>query len=103
MILTVFRSRLRDSGHEAYMALAPRISALAQSMPGYISHKIFVAQDGERLTLVAFDDEASQRAWAQQVDHVAAKRQGRESFYASYSIQVCEVLRSSSFEADTDA
>jgi len=28
---------------------------LARSMPGYLSHKGFVADDGERVTLVEFD------------------------------------------------
>ena len=97
MILTVFRSRLRDENREAYMALAPRISELARTMPGYRSQKVFVAEDGERVTIVEFEDEASQRAWSQQVDHVAAKKEGRASFYAEYSLQICEVVRESRF------
>jgi len=97
MIVTVFRSRLRKEGRQAYFELAPRMAELARTMPGYRSHKVFVAEDGERLTLVEFEDEASQRAWATQADHVAAKKQGRADFYAEYSLQVCEVLRESRF------
>jgi len=97
MIVTIFRSRLREEGRAEYMALAPRISALAQTMPGYISHKVFTAEDGERVTLVEFKDQESHRAWAGQLDHVAAKKRGREAFYTQYSIQVCEVLRESRF------
>lgn len=96
-MVTVFRSRLREDGREAYFDLAPRMAELARTMPGYRSHKVFVAEDGERLTLVAFEDEASQRAWSTQADHVAAKKQGRADFYAEYSLQVCEVLRESRF------
>jgi heme-degrading monooxygenase HmoA len=95
MILTVFRSRLREDARDEYMALAPKISALAKGMPGYVSHKGFVAEDGERVTIVEFEDEESHKAWARQVDHVEAKRRGQASFYAEYSIQVCEVLRES--------
>lgn len=97
MIVTVFRSRLRDDVSAAYQDLQPKISALARGMPGYVSHKVFTAEDGERLTLVEFADEASLRGWATQVDHVAAKREGRASFYAEYSLQVCQVLRVSTF------
>lgn len=97
MIVTIFRSRLRDEGREDYLQLAPRIAELARGMPGYIAHKVFVAEDGERVTIVEFEDEASQQAWARQLDHVAAKKQGRESFYAEYSLQICQVTRSSSF------
>lgn len=98
MIITVFRSRLREDGLEAYAQMAPRMSEMARSMPGYISHKVFVAEDGERVTLVEFEDEASQRAWSAQADHVTAKRAGRESFYAEYSLQVCQVTRESRFK-----
>lgn len=97
MIVTVFRSRLRDEHRAAYLALAPKMAELARGMPGYLSHKAFVAEDGERVTVVEFADLASQQAWATHVDHMAAQQQGRTSFYAEYSIQVCEVLRESRF------
>lgn len=99
MILTVFRSRLRDDSRDEYMALAPRISELARAMPGYRSHKVFVAEDGERVTLVEFEDTRSQRAWATQAQHVEAKQRGREALYAEYSVQICEVVRESRFKA----
>lgn len=99
MIVTVFRSRLKDESRAEYLALAPRMAELARSMPGYRSHKAFVAEDGERVTIVEFEDEASQRAWAQHAEHLAAKQRGREAFYAEYSIQVCTVQRESRFAA----
>jgi heme-degrading monooxygenase HmoA len=46
------------------MALAPKIYELTESMPGYLSHKGFVAEDGERITIVEFKDQESQNAWA---------------------------------------
>lgn len=47
MVLTVFRSRLRPEAQAEYGELAPQMSKLARSMPGYKSHKAFVAEDGE--------------------------------------------------------
>ncbi|RZD52878.1 MAG: hypothetical protein CXT64_03825 [Methanobacteriota archaeon] len=47
MIVTVFRSRLNSDVGEEYMEMAMRMSELAQTMPGYISHKSFLADDGE--------------------------------------------------------
>ena len=99
MILTVFRSRLRDEGRTAYMEVASRMSALAKGMPGYVAHKSFIAEDGERITIVEFADEASQRQWATHAEHAAAKKRGRAEFYAEYSLQVCEVVRESKFKA----
>ena len=57
----------------------------------------------ERLTLVEFDSAEAQRGWSTQLDHVAAKKQGRQDFYAEYRLQVCEVIRESRFQADDAA
>ncbi|HET9652649.1 MAG TPA: antibiotic biosynthesis monooxygenase [Usitatibacter sp.] len=103
MILTVFRSRLRPESVEEYYEWAGRISAAAKSMPGYISHKSFTAEDGERVTIVEFADEESQRAWARQAEHVEAKKRGRAAFYSEYKIQVCTVSRELSFNAEPAA
>jgi len=52
MIVTVFRSRLMPGVREEYLALAERMNELAKTMPGYISHKGFFAEDGERVTVI---------------------------------------------------
>ena len=103
MIVTVFRSRLRPGVREEYVALVERMNALAQTMPGYISHKGFWADDGERVTIVEFADEPSQRAWAVNAQHVEAKKKGRADFYEEYKVQVCGVLRESAFKAKESA
>lgn len=95
MIVTVFRSRIRPQAREAYDALAPRMSELARAMPGYVSHKTFTADDGERVTIVEFETEEAQRAWATHPDHRAAQRQGRAEFYSEFRLQICEVRRES--------
>lgn len=100
MIVTVFRSRLRPEHADEYSATATRMSELASAMPGYISHKVFTAADGERVTIVEFKSAATHRAWAADAAHAAAKQAGRERFYSEYSIQVCEVLRSNSFSRE---
>lgn len=102
MIVTVFRSRLREENRDAYAAVASRMSELARGMPGYIAHKSFTADDGERVTIVEFASEAAQRDWARHAEHVAAKQQGRESFYSEYALQICSVLRESRFPAPAD-
>ncbi len=97
MPLTVFRSRLRGEALEEYAEWAGRMSALAQSMPGYVSHKTFTADDGERVTLVEFASEETHRAWARHPEHREAQQKGRDAFYQAYRIQICEVVRESSF------
>jgi len=57
MIITVFRSRLMPEVREEYVALVDRMVELARTIPGYISHKGFFADDAERVTIVEFEHE----------------------------------------------
>lgn len=103
MVVTIFRSRLKPENQQEYYEWAARMSALAKTMPGYVSHKGFVAEDGERVTLVEFADEASQRIWATNLQHVEAKKKGRADFYTEYKLQICTIERESSFSATAKA
>ena len=102
MILTVFRSRLRTEAQAEHGELAPQMSKLARSMLGYKSHKVFVAEDGERLTLVEFEDDTTQFDWANHSEHRAAQKRGRSAFYSEYSLQICEVKRESRFSTSEE-
>ena len=97
-IVTVFRSRVRKETLGEYVPLATRMSELATKMPGYLAHKGFVADDGERVTIVEFESEEAHRAWAQHAEHVEAKKKGRATFYSEYKIQICAVQRESEFK-----
>ena len=96
-MLTVFRSRLREESVEEYRATASRMEELARAMPGLLDFKTFTADDGERVSIIVFDSLEAQEAWRDNAEHRAAQRRGRTSFYESYRIQVCEVLRESVF------
>ena len=97
-VMTVFRSRLREVAAEAYAEHAVRMSELARSMPGYVEHKVFTADDGERVTLVRFADRASHDAWARHPDHREAQRAGVADYYEEYSIAVGDIDRSHAWE-----
>src|SRR5947207_1254278 len=92
MIVTVFRSRLRPGLQDEYLALVERMRAIAVTMPGYISHKGFWAEDGERVTLVEFESEETLRAWRMHPEHRQAQQAGRDTYYTEYHVAVCEVL-----------
>jgi heme-degrading monooxygenase HmoA len=74
---------------------------LAVKMPGYVSHKAFVAEDGERLTLFEWESAETLRAWATHPEHLAVKALGRQKFYEDYRLQVCEVVRESTYVRPT--
>ncbi|HEU5034408.1 MAG TPA: antibiotic biosynthesis monooxygenase [Mycobacteriales bacterium] len=98
-VVTVFRSRLRPDA-AGYHEHAERMSELARTMPGYVEHKTFTADDGERVTVVTFADRASHDAWRRNDDHRDAQRSGIRDYYASYTIQTGVVDRVRVFPAD---
>lgn len=103
MIVTVFRSRLKPEAQPEYIDWARRMSEIAKSMPGYVSHKVFVAEDGERVTIVEFESMDALQAWREHPEHLAAKKKGRRDFYLDYRVQVCEVRRESALRSPADA
>jgi len=99
MIVTVFRSRLNRDVQDAYGPMAKRMSELARTIPGYVSHKGFVAEDGERVTIVEFESEEALQQWRIHPEHAKAKRRGIESFFSDYKFQICEVIKSRAWES----
>jgi heme-degrading monooxygenase HmoA len=97
MVITVFRSRLRTEANQEYERWAHRMNELAASMPGFISIKTFAAEDGERVSIVEFESEATHAAWRDHPEHREAQRLGRERFYSEFQIQVCTPLRRCDF------
>jgi heme-degrading monooxygenase HmoA len=103
MVITVFRSRLKPGVRDEYVALVERMNELARTMPGYISHKGFFAEDGERVTIVEFEHEEGVRAWRSNPEHIAAQRLARQKYYSEYHVQVCTLDRESHFNAEEAA
>ena len=103
MIVVVFRSRLRPGLRDEYVALVDRLNAVARTMPGYISHKGFFADDGERVTIVEFEHEEGLRAWRRHPQHVEAIKLARQKYYVEFSVQICTLDRESKFKADDAA
>lgn len=100
MILTIFRSRLKQGITREYDEQVQITAPLAEASPGFLGHKMFVADDGERITVVEFESLEAQRAWSLTHEHKEAAKSGRRHFYANYKIQICSVLRESSFSAE---
>jgi heme-degrading monooxygenase HmoA len=79
------------------------MNELARTMPGYISHKGFFADDGERVTVVEFEHEEGMRAWRTHPEHIQAQRLARQRYYTEYHLQVCELVRDSHYKEEAPA
>jgi heme-degrading monooxygenase HmoA len=97
MMVVVFRSRLREEARSAFAEREAEVWSWAQKMPGLVSSKDFVAEDGERVAIIEFRSAEELQAWREHAGHKLAQQQGRDEFFESYSLQVCELVRESRF------
>lgn len=98
MVIAVFRSRLRPEHAEEFQERAARLMKLAESMPGFLSYKLYTSEDGERCTIVEFASHEELLAWRNLPEHREAQRIGRERYYEEYRLHVGEPARESRFE-----
>ncbi len=73
---------------------------LAKEMPGFVSIKTFIADDGERVSIIEFKNEETHNAWKNHPEHKEAQRLGREKFYSEFKIQVLDNPRSYAYKSE---
>jgi heme-degrading monooxygenase HmoA len=101
MVIVLIRTALRDPVDlPAYEQTATRMDEIVRTIPGFVSVKDYVADDGERISMVCFESQQSLTAWREHPEHVVAQRRGKQEFYASYDVRICEVVRAYDFTAD---
>jgi len=98
MVVIVFRSRTRPEISERYHKMADKMAAIARSMPGFISFKDFLADDGEHISIHEWETPEHLRAWREHPDHKHVQALGREEFYEEYTLHVCDNPRTSRFQ-----
>jgi len=99
MLVILFRSKLTATAGEEYAQMAAEMDAHARTFDGYIDVKAYLAEDGERLTVVWWRDEESLAVWRNDVRHRFAQEAGRARWYEYYKMDVAEVIRQKDFVA----
>jgi heme-degrading monooxygenase HmoA len=95
MVIVLIRNALRPGVDvAAYEALNARMFEILQGIPGFISVNGYSSADGDELGMVRFESLEALRAWREHPEHVLTRARGRNEFYASLQIEVCEVVRS---------
>lgn len=97
MVLVVFRSRLSARAGRDYEAMAEEMVERARTMPGFVDVRSYAADDGERVTLVWWEDEETMKAWREDARHRVAQQAGRETWYDEYHLEVAHRVRASHF------
>src|SRR5262245_46209641 len=97
MLVVLFRSKLVREP-DGYAEMAKEMLDLAKTMPGFVDVKAYTSDDGERLTVVWWEDEETLRAWRTHARHLVAQKTGRERWYEYYDLEVAEVKRQKRFD-----
>lgn len=97
MVVVVFRSRLSAEAGDDYSEMAAEMLATAAEMPGFVEFKSFKADDGERVSLVYWQDHETMAAWRNHPRHRVAQSNGRSKWYSSYRIEVADIARQNTF------
>jgi heme-degrading monooxygenase HmoA len=98
MVVILFRSKLTPTAGDDYARMAQAMDAHARTFKGFVDVKGFKAEDGERLTVVWWEDEESLRVWASDVKHRAAQESGRQKWYEYYKMDIAHVIRTTNFQ-----
>jgi heme-degrading monooxygenase HmoA len=92
-VVVVFRIALRsDLDVPAYEDVGTRMVELVQSMPGFLGMDYAPTEGGE-LIVARFESHDALKAWREHPEHLEAQRRGREEFFASYRIEICDEVR----------
>ena len=98
MVVILFRSRLAAEAGDDYHQMAAEMLATARQMPGFIEYKAFLADDGERISVIWWKDLETLAAWRNHPRHRVAQKTGRERWYENYNIEIAEVIRGGAFD-----
>jgi len=94
VIVVLFSTRsAADEPKEEHAERSARMHEIVEAMPGFVSYKEYVSDDGERVAMVRFESEEALHEWGTHPEHREAQRRGREAYFDRYWIQVCRTIR----------
>jgi len=89
----VIFSAQRTEGDHGYDDTAQRMVELAITMPGFLGVESTRDANGFGITVSYWQSEADIAHWKADMDHRAAREQGRSRWYQHYELRVAKVER----------
>ncbi len=91
MYAVIFRAEINQLD-ESYSEMAAQMRALAMDEYG-CTEFTSVTEGSQEISISYWPDQESIRRWKQDPGHVQAQELGKAKWYASYRVEVVEVLR----------
>ena len=92
MHVEVFRHRVDPDFQGEFDDLYARMVTVVRGLKGYISHKVFTAEDGERVLLGYFESFDAIEEWDVHPERKYAKERGKADVFTEYDVIVAEVV-----------
>ena len=92
MYVVIFKAEFKHQD-SVYSETAARMRELAKKKYGCIEF-VSVCDGENEISISYWESENQIKRWKQDEEHVKAQKKGKALWYKSYSIEVCEVVRS---------
>ncbi len=89
----------RVNGDHGYGEMANKMVKLAGQQPGFLG--IESARDSVGITVSYWSDLQSIESWKQNVEHAAAQKKGKTTWYEEFKIRICKVESDSDFSRES--
>lgn len=94
----IFTSK-RTDGDNDYSLMANKMVQLAKVQNGFLG--LDSARENIGITVSYWQSLEDIKKWKHHIDHTLARDLGREKWYSSYTVRICEVLKEYSFSNDS--
>lgn len=91
-IIAAFRMYVAEETRAEFERLYGEMSDIVSAMQGYVGHKVFVADDGERVVIAEWSDREAFVAWDHHPDHLRAKELGKSRLFNAYDVAVADIF-----------
>lgn len=91
MLVVIFTATFSNPDEE-YQQTASRLRELALSKYGCLEFRS-ACEDNTEIAISHWPDEDHIQRWKQDPEHLAAQKRGREKWYASWQIEIAEIVR----------
>lgn len=92
----IFSSKLQSENGvvpDGYEAMANQMIALAEKVEGYLGIESVRDSATCGITVSYWRTTEAIQTWRENVEHQVAQKMGREKWYRSYEVRICQVIR----------
>ncbi|MDN5299313.1 MAG: hypothetical protein PWP51_1866 [Clostridiales bacterium] len=93
----IFTSKRTDGDH-GYGEASENVVGIVSKFEGFLGAESVRDSNGLGITISYWESMAHIDKWRQNAVHSSAKSMGRETWYSSYRIRICEVKYENSFQ-----